>query len=331
MIQLARVYFVRGDYPGQASSRYEIKDPPCAGMGHVVVIAGEKRSTLLSPFSLETWQVSNSCNELRGAQYLDCPPETIAKYINKAWKEAVKFNFQRDFSVAAMVLTSLGQPVPKYAPTPTALAKIEHPSKRGGKALNERVLRPCRKDSKRGQIAAFFLSQEPQSLHEAAAKLGLTRSGVLSHLFMLNKEHGVGYALANDCAQIIVPEGFDLFAWVEPEKRQLEKPAKVTADGLPVEPKKRTGGKAIIPEALKAIPEPSKRAGVARFFVPGFHDVSEVCAALSLDRSAVLSHLFTINKENGLGYELSEDGKSARLLIPEGHIVFEPKTTKLKK
>ena len=68
-----------------------------------------------------------------------------------------------------------------------------------------------------------------------------------------------------------------------------------------------------------------------RVFVDGFHDVAEVCTKLDLDRSAVLSHLFTINKENGLGYELSEDGKCARLIVPEGHVVFGPKVPRAKK
>ena len=186
--------------------------------------------------------------------------------------------------------------------------------------------------SKRGEVAAFFMQDEPQSLHEAMARLGLTRSGVLSHLFTLNKGHGVGYELVSDCARLVVPDGFDLFAWVEPERpARAEKPARTNEDGTPYEPKKRTSGKPAVPEALKPIPEPGKRATVARFFVSGFHDLAEVCAKLDLDRSAVLSHLFTINKENGLGYELSEDGKCARLIVPEGHVVFGPKVPRTKK
>jgi len=45
----------------------------------------------------------------------------------------------------------------------------------------------------------------------------------------------------------------------------------------------------------------------------------------------VLSHLFTINKENGLGYELSDDGAQARLLVPEGHEPFGPKVPRAKR
>ena len=144
--------------------------------------------------------------------------------------------------------------------------------------------------------------------------------------------NGVGYELVSDCARLLIPEGFDLFAYVEPVKEaKPEKPIRLNEDGTVYEPKKRTSGKAINLEALKAIPEPSKRATVAKLFVNGFHSITETMALLGLDRSAVLSHLFTINKENGLGYELSEDSSQARLLVPEGHEVFAPKQPRVKK
>lgn len=331
MIRFARIYFVRGDMPSHTRTRYEVKDPPCSGYGHVAIIPGDKRSTLLSPFSLQAWQVSNTCDEMRSAEYVDCTPEKLASFIYKAWEECVKLGFQRDFGVAAMVLTELGQPVPKYLPPPVDESKREE-SKRGGKPVNEEALRPCKPTSKRGEVAAFFMQDEPQSLHEAMARLGLTRSGVLSHLFTLNKDHGVGYELVSDCARLVVPEGFDLFAWVEPERpARAEKPARANEDGTPYEPKKRTSGKPVVPEALKPIPEPSKRATVARMFVSGFFPIAEAMATLDLDRSAVLSHLFTINKENGLGYELSEDSTMARLIVPEGHVVFGAKQPRAKK
>jgi hypothetical protein len=331
-IRLAKVYFVWGDMPSHTRSRFEVRNPPTSGWGHVVVLpSGPKRSILLSPFSLESWQVSNSCDELKSAVDVDITPERLAFFINQAWEQNVRLGFQRDFGVAAMVLTELGQPVPKFIPPPPDASRGEE-VKRGGKPIVESILCPCRPDSKRGKVAAFFMQDSPQSLHEAMARLELTRSGVLSHLYTLNKDHGVGYELVSDCARLLLPEGFDLFAFVEPEKpAKVEKPVKLNDDGTVYEAKKRTSGKPIRQEALKAIPEPGKRATVARMFVDGFFSVAEAMARLSLDRSAVLSHLFTINKENGLGYELSEDSSSARLLVPEGHEVFGAKISRAKK
>lgn len=330
-VRFARCYFVRGGAPSYWKHRHEITDPPTSGHGHVVVIPGEKRSTMLCPFTLVSYQVNNRCGELASAVDVAITPERLAFFINKAWEECVKLGFQRDFGVAAMVLTELGQPVPKFIPPPPDPNRVDD-AKRGGKPVVESALRPCRPASKRGEVAAFFLQDSPQSLHEAMARLGLTRSGVLSHLFTLNRDHGVGYELVSDCARLLVPEGFDLFAFVEPEKpAKAEKPMRLNDDGTPYEARKRTSGKPVNHDALKPIPEPGKRATVARLFVDGFFPVADAMEQLGLDRSAVLSHLFTINKENGLGYELSEDSSGARLLIPEGHIVFGAKVPRAAK
>lgn len=329
MIRFARIYFVRGGAPNYWKHKYEITDPPTSGHGHAVIIPGDKRSTIFCPFTLEAYQVNNRCGELASAVDVEVTPEKLADHINRAWEEAVKLGFQRDFGVAALVLTELGQPVPKFLPPPPDPTKRDENKARGGKQVDEAALRPCNPSSKRADVARFFMHEEPQSLHEAMARLGLTRSGVLSHLFTLNKDHGVGYELMSDCARLVVPEGFDLFAWVEPERPvRAAKPER--PEGSP-EPRKRTSGKPVVVEALKPIPEPGKRATVARMFVSGFFPIAEAMTKLDLDRSAVLSHLFTINKENGLGYELSEDSAMARLIVPDGHVVFGAKQPRAKK
>lgn len=336
-LEFAQVYFVRGGASSGAGVRYEVPDPPTSGYSHVVILRNEKRSTIFCPYTLQAYQVSNRSAELTGAREKDVSPARLAEVITKAWADWVKLGFQRDYGVAAMVLTKLGAPVPKFLELPqdssaVSPRKNDESKQRGGKPIVEENLKPCRRESKRGEVAAFFMQSTPQSLHEAMARLGLTRSGVLSHLFTLNKDHGIGYTLVNDCATLLIPDGFDLFAYVEPVKPVKEsKPVKVDEHGQVVEPKKRTSGKPVVPEALKPIPEPGKRATVARFFEKGFFPIATVMAKLDLDRSAVLSHLFTINKENGLGYELSEDSASARLIIPEGHAAFAPKQPRAKK
>ncbi|MFA5702928.1 MAG: hypothetical protein WC982_05345 [Advenella sp.] len=329
-IELKRVYYVRGSAPGHWARRSEVKDPPTSGYSHALVIVGDKRSTILCPFTLSAFQVSNKCSEL-DCPALDLDKDRMAKVIVETWESCVRLGFQRDFGVAAMVLAEFGHAVPKFLPAVTTLpdGSREEEKTRGGKPVDHDALKPCNPASKRAEVARFFMADEPQSLHEAMAKLGLTRSGVLSHLFTLNKDHGVGYDLVRDCAILIVPEGFDLFAWVAPVR--AEKPVPMNDDGTPkAPPKKRTSGKPIREEALKPIPEPGKRAQIARIFL-NWAPVIDGQQALDIDRSAVLSHLFTINKENGLGYELSEDGSQARLLIPDGHEVFCAKQSRAKK
>jgi hypothetical protein len=328
---LVRTYFVNGIQPKGWRHQFAVNNPPTAGYGHVVLLRGEKRSTLLCPYSLQSYQVANACGEVGLAQPVEVSNERLAGVITAAWREAAQLGMQRDFAVAAMVLTQLGAEVPtNIEASPSSFSRPQEtgePKAQGGKAVVEANLRPVKPGSKRGEVAKFFMADKPQSLHEAMARLGLTRSGVLSHLFCLSRDHGIGYHLANDCASLLIPEGFDLFAYVEPEKKK-EKPA--AEDGPPKEVKKRTSGKAIDVEALAPIPEPGKRATVAKMFLD-WHDIKEAEAKLELNRSAILSHLFTINKENGLGYELSEDSSKARLLVPEGHVVFCAKQPRAKK
>jgi hypothetical protein len=324
-VQLIRAFFAEGGIAHRPYHRYrfELKDCPTNGYTRVVIVRGEKRSTLLCPHTLWTAQVSNKAGEIAGAEVHEISNERLGALITEAWRKSAEFGMQRDYGVAALVLTELGQPVPTFIPKVSA---DDGERKVGGKPVVEAFLKPCRPTSKRAEVARFFMHEQPQSLHEAMARLGLTRSGVLSHLFTLNRDHGVGYELVSDCARLVVPEGFDLFDFHEPE-RAARPEGEVKPAG---EPKRRGGGKPIDPEKLAPIPQPGKRANVAEFFLQ-WHDLDDAMAKLELNRSAVLSHLFTINKENGLGYELSEDGKQARLLIPEGHEVFCAKQPRAKK
>jgi hypothetical protein len=332
-IDLVKTYFVNGTQPKGWRHQFTVQNPPTTGYGHVVVIRGEKRSTLLCPFTLQSFQVPNSSGEMAMATVVPVMPARLIGLLTQSWHDASKLGLQRDFAVAAMVLTELGAEVPKMAAREYSEFSGEgdeagKPKVQGGKAINNAALRPVKPDSKRAEVARFFHTPTPQSIHEAMARLGLTRSGVLSHLFCLSRDHGVGYELANDCATLLVPEGFDLFAYVEPEKKAPAVP--VDADGQPREVKKRTSGKPINTEALSPIPEPGKRAAVAALFLD-WGTIKYAEETLELNRSAILSHLFTINKENGLGYELSEDGTKARLLIPDGHVVFGAKQSRAAK
>jgi hypothetical protein len=324
-VEFARIYFVRGTAPKHWDHQWEVDDPPASGYSHAAVVRGEKRSTILCPYTLQAYQVTNKSGEIATARFEAVQPEKLGGFINRAWETFAALGIQRDYEVAAMVLTSLGLPVPKLTAPPKLDAEgNEVVERRGGKPVNEEALSPCKRTSKRGQVAEFFLSG-PQSVLEAMAKLDLTRSGVLSHLFTLNKDHGVGYELLGEQARLIVPEGFDLFAYVEPERAPRAEKAP-RPDGAP--PRKRSDGKPVNEAALSPIPEPGKRATVARMFAQGWFPIADAMAKLELDRSAVLSHLFTINKENGLGYEFSEDRSQARLVIPKGHVAFAPKGKK---
>lgn len=325
--RFVRTYYVRGKAPSFWRHTNDIDNPPTSGYSHAIVIPGPKRSTILCPFTLLSYQVRNTCGEMAWAEDRVIGSERLAGIIEKSWEDCVNFGWQREYGLAAAILTELGHAVPKFLPPPVERHSDE-PSSRGGKPLEAKRFKPVDPQSKRGLVAAFFKHEEPQSLHEAMARLEMSRSGVLSHLYTLHQVHGIGYELMADCARLLVPAEFDLFAWTAPEKK--EKPQPIDTDGQPREVKKRSAGKPIEADKLAPIFEPSKRAIVAKTFLT-WKNIEEAMSELGLNRSAVLSHLFTINAENGLGYEMSEDRTQARLLIPEGRVLFAPKPPRVPK
>lgn len=321
-LKFMRVYFAKGDMP-KSRHRYALSDPPCTGHSRVFVLAGEKRSTIFCLHTFRSYQVRNDCAEIELAEPWAMPDDIVSR-IQHTWAKWHAMGAQVDYDVAAVVLTRLGGEVPK-------LAAIERPGQepkesRGGKALDETLLRPVKRTSKRGQVLEFFMGEGAQSILEAMARMDLTRSGVLSHLFCLNRDHGIGYELAGDVVRLGLPEGYDPFHFPEP-----------TVSDEPGEPKaekpqrRQSGGKPIVTEALKPIARPSKRAEIADIFLEGYASLDDAAAKLEITRSGVLSHLFTINRENGLGYAVSEDGQQAKLLVPEGHVVFGEKQPRKKK
>lgn len=330
------IYYQRGPAPKGSSLRFEIRDPPTSGWSRALVIPGEKSSTVFCPFTFESHRISNHASELTGSKPIkewdeQAFREQIGGIVTNRWAYWTKMGFQKAYDVAAVVLTNLGLPVPK-----TVLPELkegEERVSRGGKEINHEALRQVRKGSKRGRVAEFFLSDEPQSIREAMARLDLTRSGVLSHLFGLNRYHGIGYVLVNDCARLLVPDDFDLFAVAEPlaasPKRskagQSETNERVDK---PQQSSRKPQGKPTDPSRFVVIPEPSRRADVAQFFLE-WASLEEAMAKFQLTRSAVLSMLYQIWKDNGFGYEV--DGSRGRLLVPQGAVVFGEKQPRKKK
>jgi hypothetical protein len=326
------IYYQRGPAPKGSGMRFAVQDPPTSGWSRGFLIPGAKTSTIFCPFTMESFRVDNGCTEVEMAK--DVPlwdDRKLARLVTDNWERFTRMGFQRDYDVAALVLTNLGAEVPRFLPPEPA--EGEEPTKRGGKELNVEGFRPVRKGSKRGLVAEFFLSGEgPQSIREAMARLDLSRSGVLSHLFCLNRDHGIGYELVNDCARLIIPEGLDIFAFPEQPAASSEPSedgqSEPQATGTSERPQRKPQGKPLDASRVKAIPAPSKRADVARFFLD-WASIEEAMGKFELTRSAVLSMLYQIWKDNGFGHEV--DGERARLLTPTGVEVFGEKQPRKKK
>ena len=211
------IYWVRGQLPKGSRLRNDISDPPCSGYQRAFVMRGEKRSTILCPYSLEAFTVTNSGIEIAMAKD---PPEFrrdwIVDLMRRKWVEMQTRGWTKSYDVAAMVFRRLGEEVPAQI----ARDGEEDTKKRGGKETGTRLLKPVKRESKRGRFLAWFLEGEcTRSVREAMAEFGMSRSNALSYLYMIQKDHGIGYELVGDMATVTLPDGcespFDVDQWLE--------------------------------------------------------------------------------------------------------------------
>ena len=206
-LEWKHVFWLCGDSPSSATLRNDVKDPPCNGWQHAFVVPGEKRSTIFCPYTLVAYQVSNHSLEIAGAVEPAAPfrHDWAVALILKNWSDRQRLGLPADLDTAALVLRKLGAEVPVIV-----LAKdgSEDTSSRGGKPVGPFLKKAVPESGKRGVFLKWFLvANGVRSVRETMAEFGMTRSNVLSYLYSLNKDHGLGYDLVGDAARIILPEG----------------------------------------------------------------------------------------------------------------------------
>lgn len=76
----------------------------------------------------------------------------------------------------------------------------------GGKPAAAMLLRPVKRFSKRGQRLGWLMEHAGSAtVLDAAHKFGTTRGNVLSFLFVMNRDNGIGYTLYGDVITIKLP------------------------------------------------------------------------------------------------------------------------------
>lgn len=311
---------------GDSRGIYEIKDPPNAGWSRALVIWPEddaeetatskrrkkaaKRVTVLCPYTLQAYQVRFTAREVCNQKAYRLTPELIDSLegiINRNWKGYASFSFHRAYDVAALALTRLGKPVPNYMrPRDENLEFTEtQVPNRKGKPVAEKLLRPVKSSSKRGEVCAFFMKTDGVgSIREAMATFDMTRSGVLTHLHGLHKDHGLGYVLQGDMVTLMLPPGCET---------PLAEASKVIAYQATTSAKK--AGKECKP-TVSALPKKGKRREVAISLVKE-GSIAEVAEKVGCSINSVRSHLHDLHTKHGFGYELSADKSRGKLITPE--------------
>jgi hypothetical protein len=213
------VYWMDGDNPTKGGERSEIRTGvPYLGWGRCLVIDKDptnKMVTLFCPHTYEGFQVSRLSfeykslrrptgynRELREVSYPEFDRDWHVKNMYAKWDEALRYNWQRDFDTAVVVMRLLGMDVPTMMPEGVK-QKVS-----GGKEADVLgLLKPVKRQSKVGKVLAYFWPSTGKSVRECMVDMSMTRSNVLSNLYLLNKNHGIAYVLQGDQAIITMPSG----------------------------------------------------------------------------------------------------------------------------
>lgn len=342
------IQYVRAFYTGMpivhpnSPLRYEIKDPPCGGEQGALILEpndqGKRKKsamlTLFCPFTLAAHTISSEAGEIsevrmvttstkiQGAkepkvstdpkvmpkpvhELTDEKIERLAQIITSNWKMRCRLGLPFSLDVAALVLTRLGRPIPEERLVVRTDAAGE--VKKSGKAPADSLLKPVNPESKPGRVLAWFMAQR-RSITEGMAEFGATRSSLQSSLYATWKDNGVGYSLAADMVDIILPSDCE-----DPFKMPAKKGQKQEASA----PAKTTRGKPMQDEMLiTALPEKGKRREVALMTYRGFTSMAEIASKLECSVGSVKSHLNDLHLKHGFGFEI--DGEKAMLLTPKG-------------
>jgi len=307
---------------------YEVKDPPNTGWSRALVVWPEdnqpetnskrkkkaaKRVTIFCPYTLSAYQVRFTAREVAQQKAYPLTPELIDKLeaiIGRNWKMYAGLGFQKAYDVAALVLTRLGKSVPNHMSP--KLENLEYDEEnvpnRHGKPVAGSLLRPVNASSKRGQVCGFFMEDGAGSIREAMAKFDMSRSGVLTHLHGLHKDHGLGYVLQGDMVTLMLPQGCTDPMLDGAQAKEHQAAVATSAAQKAGKPCKPT---------VTALPKKGKRREVALSLVEE-GSIEEVAEKVGCTVNSVRSHLHDLHTKHGFGYALSSDKSRGKLIAPEG-------------
>jgi hypothetical protein len=216
-IEWGQLYFAGAGY--KAPLPVGIPEPPNTGWSTAFVLAEDERHvTVFHLWSMQSWRVARACYEMSSfqsvgyetefptARFTDALPRYYAEHRRRG-------DGAKDYATAARIMEALGIKVPtddELGDVPALerpLAVVQHAPKPLPKAA-DKPFKPVKRDGRRGEVLQFFLDGGGSaSVSAATTKFSITRSNLLSQLFLLRKEHGIGYGVNGDVASVQLPEG----------------------------------------------------------------------------------------------------------------------------
>jgi len=232
-----QLYWLYGASPND-SRRSEVPDPPCSGWSSCFARDVPERPLvqLFCPYTDKSFYASRDSYELSSYQgafeWGDRQRANFRERLPRVWAEHRRRGWEgSDYETLAELIAVFGATVPteeeaallapqsgrsrdatgaEVAPPERSIA-IRQSRMQGGKppAPSASAARPVKRAGRKGEVLAHFMAQDGHraSVDGAMAKFGVSRSNLLSVLFMLRKDHGIGYSVSGDAATVQLPEG----------------------------------------------------------------------------------------------------------------------------
>jgi hypothetical protein len=213
-----QLYFGGEGY--KAPKPISVKDPPSVGWSTVFVMDdGDPHFVkVFHLWTMRSWQVLRHGHEMSSYQGVGYETEFPKARFEKSLPQYYAEHRRRadptadyDTAIALMMVLGVETPsadrlgdFPPMEQTAAATHAPKPPKEKGDGSTFKKV----KKDGRRGEVLAFFLDGGT-SAAAAIGKFGITRSNLLSQLYLLNKDHGIGYTVKGDAVSVSLPEGIE--------------------------------------------------------------------------------------------------------------------------
>ena len=221
-LRKSKVYWTYGS-PPKGAPRSDVDDPPSSGWSTVLLVEEQGPKLLLfCPYSFQSYRVGRDSYEASSMQQCslntDLGADNGQRYFRemlpRKWAEIARHGQGRpDWALAERVLSMLGVAPPTaeqieraVAYAPPAKAKTSAAAKPAGKPAG--TFKPVKRTGRKGEILAAILAGKT-SANVLTTEFEITRSNLLSQLFLLRKDHGIGYTAQGDVIALQMPEGVE--------------------------------------------------------------------------------------------------------------------------
>jgi len=219
----SKIYWTYGAAPRDAPPSC-VDDPPSSGWSSVLVLEDGPNRLVLCPWSLRSYRIVPGSHEWSSMHGI-LDPETDAEKVEwfgahlvRKWAECARHGLANvDWDLAARVMRMLGVEPPseaEVAAIPIApYAKPPKPpqAKQQGGGEAKAPFKPVKRQGRKGEVLEAILAGKT-SVEALTGQFGITRSNLLSQLFLLRRDHGIGYTVSGDQLALQVPEGVEVFA-----------------------------------------------------------------------------------------------------------------------